>query len=120
MNGIGIISLTEIVQKINVTQYWYADDGSAAGDLKNFRAKLENLDVDGKAFGYNVKTSKCQLRLKENCHKCTIKLFEPTNFTMVDGFGVLGLVITTSSACDKYIEDENKITTPFKKAFQNS
>ena len=116
----GIISLIEIVQKINVTQYWYADDGSAAGDLKNFRAKLENLDVDRKAFGYNVKPSKCQLILKENRHKCAINLFEPTIFSMVDGFGVLGLFVTTSSACDKYIEDDNEKTTPYKNAFQNS
>ena len=33
MYGIGIIPLTKIQQKPNVTQKWYRDDGSAEGDL---------------------------------------------------------------------------------------
>ena len=61
MYGIGIIPLIELLQKLNVTQKWYADNGSAAGDLKSLRALLDNLDVHGKAFGYNVKPSKYQL-----------------------------------------------------------
>ena len=35
-------------------------------------AKLNNLDGHGKAFGYNVKLSKCQLIVKENCRKSAI------------------------------------------------
>ena len=61
MYGIGIIPLIELLQKPNVNQKWYADDGSAAGDRKSLRAILDNLVVYGKAFGYNVKPSKCQL-----------------------------------------------------------
>ena len=106
MHGIGIIPLIELLQKPNVTQKWYADDGSAAGDLKSLRAKLDNLDVHGKAFGYNVKPSKCQLIVMENCRESAKKVFEGTNITMVDGFRVLGSVIETPSACDKYIECE--------------
>ena len=68
MNGIGIIPLIELLQKPNVTQKWYADDGNAAGDLKSLRAILDNVDVHG--------------------------------------FRVLGSVIGTPSACDKYIESE--------------
>ena len=73
MYGIGIIPLIELPQKPNVTQNWYADDGSAAGDLKSLRAILDNLDVHGKAFGYNVKPSKCQLIVKQNCSESAIK-----------------------------------------------
>ena len=64
MYGIGIIPLIELLQKPNVTQKWYADDGSAACDLKSLSAILDNLDMYGKAFGYNVKPSKCQLIVK--------------------------------------------------------
>ena len=74
--GIGIIPLIELLQQPNVTQKWYADDGSAAGDLNSLRAKLDNLDVHGKAFGYNVKPSKCQLIVKENCRQSAIKVFK--------------------------------------------
>ena len=106
MYGIGKIPLIELLQKPNVTQKWYADDGSAACDLKSLRAILDNLDVHGKAFSYNVEPSNCQLIVKENCRESTIKLFEGTNITMVDGFRVFGLVIGTPSACDEYIESE--------------
>ena len=67
---------------------------------------LDNLDVHGKAFGYNVKRSKCQLILKVNCRESAIKVFEGTNITMVDGFRILGSVMGTPSACDKYIGSE--------------
>ena len=106
MYGIGIIPLIELLQKPNVTQKWYADDGSTAGDLKSLRAILDNLDMHGKAFGYNVKPCKCQLIVKENCRESAIKVFEGTNITMVDGFRVLGSVIGKPSACDKYIESK--------------
>ena len=106
MYGIGIIPLIELLQKPNVTQKWYADDESAVGDLKSLRAILDNLDVPGKAFGYNVKASKCQYIVKENCRESAIKIFEGTNITMVDGFRVLGSVMGTASACKKYIESE--------------
>ena len=97
MSGIGIIPLIELRQKPNVTQKWYADDGIAAGDLKSLRAILDNLDVIGKAFGYNVKPSKCQLIVKENRRDSAIKVFEGTNITIVDGFRVLGSVRNTNS-----------------------
>ena len=85
---------------------WCADDGSAAGDLKSLRAKLDNLDVHEKAFGYNVKPAKCQLIVKENRRDSAIKVIEGTNITIVDGFRVLGSVIGTPSAWDKYMESE--------------
>ena len=68
--------------------------------------------MHGKAFGYNVKPSKCQLIIKENRRESAIKEFESTKITMVDGFRVLGSVIGTPLACDKYMESEvEKIAT---------
>ena len=92
--------------KTNVTQKRYADDRSASGDLKSLRAILDSLDGHGKASGYNVKPSNCQLIVKEKRLKSAIKVLEGTNITMVDGFRFLGSVIGTPSACDKYMESE--------------
>ena len=110
MYGIGIMPLIELLQKPIVTQKWYADDKSAAGELKSLRATPDNLEMHGKAVGYNVNPSKCQLIVKENCREIAIKVFEGTNITMVDGFRVLGSVIVTPSACDKYIKSETEKT----------
>ena len=44
MYGIGIIPLIELLQKPNFTQKRYSDEGSAACDLKNLRAILDNLE----------------------------------------------------------------------------
>ena len=82
------------------------DDRSARGDLKSLRAILDNLDVHGKAFGYNAKPSKCQLIVNENRRESAIKVFEGTNITRVDGLRVLGSVVGTPSACDKYMESK--------------
>ena len=62
--------------------------------------------MHGKAFGYNVKPSKCHLIVKENRHDKERKVFEGTIITMVDGFTVLGSVIGATSACDRYMESE--------------
>ena len=91
-----------------------------ASDLKSLRAILDNLDVHGKDFGYNVKPSKSQLIVKKNRRESAIKVIEGANNTMVDSFRVLGSVIGTPSACDKYMESEIVKTTTLTKAFQNS
>ena len=67
--------------------------------------------MHGKAFGYNVKPSRCQIIVKENRLDSAIKLFEGTNITMVDSLRVFGSVIGTQSACDKYMERENEKTS---------
>ena len=73
--------------------------------------------MHGKAFGYNVKPSKCQLIVKENRRDIAIKVFEGINITMVDDFRVLGSVIGTPSACNKYIESEIEKTATLTEKF---
>ena len=41
---------------------------------------------------------------KKNRRESAIKVFEGSNFTSVDGFRVLGMVLGTPSACDKHME----------------
>ena len=117
MYGIGIIPLIELLQKPNVTQKWYADDGSAAGDLSSLRAILGNLDVHGKDFGYNMKPSKCQIIVKENSRDSAIKVFEGKTIIVVDGFRVIGSVIGAPSACDKNMESETEKTVTLPENF---
>ena len=85
--------------------------------LESLRAIIDNLDVRGKVFGYNVKPSNFQFIKKENHRENSIKVFEGTNITMVVGFGVLGLVIGTPSECNKYMEAKLKIQLPKQKSF---
>ena len=73
------------------------------------------MDVHGKAFGYIVKPSNCQPIVMENRHESAIKVFEGTNIPMVDDLRVLGSVIGTPSACDKYMESEIEKTTTLTK-----
>ena len=70
-----------------------------------------------KSFGYNEKVFKWQLKVKENRRESAIEVFEGTNFTLEDDFGVLGLVIGTPSACDIYNESEIEKTTSLTKRF---
>ena len=53
-----------------------------------------------------MKPSKCQLIVKEKWRDSAINVFEGTSFTMVDVIRVLGSVIGTPSACDKFTESE--------------
>ena len=87
---------------------WYnpTDLAPTKSNLKSLRAILDNLDVHGKPLGNNVKPSKCQLIEKKNLRESAVKSFEGANITMVDGFRVLGSVIGTPSACDKFMESE--------------
>ena len=73
--------------------------------------------MHGKAFGYNMKPSNCQLIVKENRREVAIELFKGTNITRVDGFRVLESVIGTPSACNKYMEKEIEKTTTLSKGF---
>ena len=75
--------------------------------------------MHGKAFGYNVKPSKCQLIVKEKRRDSATRIFVGINSTMADVFRALGSVIGTPSACDKYMENEiEKTATLTEKLFK--
>ena len=71
--------------------------------------------MHGKAFGYNVKPSNCQILVKENTRDSVLEVFEGTNNTMVDGFRVLESVLRRPSVCDIYMEREIEKTTTLTK-----
>ena len=78
MYAIGIIPL---IQKVScgVKQVWYADDATAAGQLKPIRQWWDNLHGLGPNFGYFVNSSKTTLIVKEHHLAEAMKVFENTN-----------------------------------------
>ena len=73
--------------------------------------------MHGNDFGYNVKSSKCQIIVKENKRDSAIKVFEGKTIIVVDGFRVIGSVIGAPSACDKNMESETEKTVTLPENF---
>ena len=61
------IGICPLICKVScdVKQVWYADDATAAGQLKNLHQWLDNLVFHGSDFGYFVNPSKTSLIVKE-------------------------------------------------------
>ena len=104
MYGLAIIPLVKLLSVDDVTQKWYADDGKAVDKLSNLRTVLDKIVSLGKFFGYHVKTSKCQLIVKDEKLGKAQKIFANTGITIKAGARVLGSVIGTESECKKFLE----------------
>ena len=116
MYGLAIKPLIKLLSVDNVTQKWYADDGNAVGKLSNLRTVLDEIVSLGKFFGYHVKTSKCQLIVKDEKLGEAQKNLANTGITIKAGARVLGSVIGTESECKKFLEfQQNEQTKNLKK-----
>ena len=73
MKGLATLPLKNLVNDYSLTQKWYADDGNAVGKLKSLR---NNIIKHGEYFGYHVKSSKCQLIVKDEKYEEAIKVFK--------------------------------------------
>ena len=62
MYGIAILPLIDLIQKTNITQKWYADDGNVTGSLKDLKAVHEFLKKHAPALGYTL--MKCNIIAK--------------------------------------------------------
>ena len=99
MYGIAILPLIDLIQKTNITQKWYADDGKITGSLKDLKAVHEQLKKHGPAFGYTL--TKCNIIAKTEHIKQAQSLFNK-DVKIVDRHRVLGSVIGSDAACDKF------------------
>ena len=99
MYGIAILPLIDLIQKTNITQKWYADDGNVTDSLKDLKAVHEQLKQHGPAFGYTL--TKCNIIAKSEHMKQAQRLFN-RDVEIVDGHRVLGSVIGSDAACDKF------------------
>ena len=77
MYAIGICPLICKVS-CDTKQVWYADDATAAGQLKNLRQWWDNLVFHGPDFGYFINPSKTSLIVKEGHQLDAIACFEKT------------------------------------------
>ena len=125
MYGLALIPLMRMLEDTEITQKWYADDGNAVGKLDAIYRLYKKLQEHGPAFGYYI--TKCHLVTKTDHKKEAMTLFENLDVELVDGHRVLGSVIGSSSACEKFKVGEatefstllNKLATHAKKSPQN-
>ena len=73
MYGIAILPFIDLIQEINITQKWYADDGNVTGSLKDLKAVHQQLKKHGPAFGYTL--MKCNIIAKTENMKQAQSLF---------------------------------------------
>ena len=86
--------------------------------------KIQTLQQHGPAFGYHI--TKCHLVTKTDHKRAAMTLFETLDVELVDGHRVLGSVIGSSSACEKFNVGKatefstllNKLATHAKKSPQ--
>ena len=58
-----ILPLIDLIQRTNITQKWYADDGNVTGSLKDLKTVHELLKRHGPASGYTL--TKCNIIANE-------------------------------------------------------
>ena len=125
MYGLALLPLMRLLEDTEITQKWYADDGNAVGKLDAIHRLYKKLQQHGPAFGYHI--TKCHLVTKTDHKKVAMTLFENLDVELVDGHRVLGSVIGSSSACEKFKVEKanefstllNKLATHAKKSPQN-
>ena len=103
MYAIGIIPL---IQKVScgVKQVWYADDATAAGQLKPIRQWWDNLQGLGPDFGYFVNSSKTTLIVKEHHLAEAMKVFENTSISITtEGKQHLGAALGTEAFVNGFV-----------------
>ena len=104
MYAVGIVPL---IQKVScdVKQVWYADDATAAGQLKHLRQWWDKLVSFGPDYGYFVNASKTSLIVKE-CHLSdAIKSFENTNVCITtEGKPHLGAALGTEAFVQEHVK----------------
>ena len=100
MYGLPLLPLTRLLEDTEITQKWYADDGNAVGKLDAIYRLYKTLQQPGPAFGYHI--TKSHLFTKTDHKEVVMTLFENLDVELVDGHRVLGSVIGSSSACEKF------------------
>ena len=86
------------------TQIWYADDGSALGNIMDLREWWDELARLGPDYGYFPNSSKTWLVTKEEFHANAAAAFEGTNINVTSyGRPYLGAALGTSAYIDQFV-----------------
>ena len=108
MYGIASGPLIDRMNMESVLQKWYADDGTAAGTIEKLLLFFKQLNKIGEGFGYFVNAPKCQLIVKPHTIEKAKRIFNKTNVQIVDGARVLGSIIGSEAACQKFIQEQSE------------
>ena len=110
MYGIASRPLIDRMNMESVSQKWHADDGTAAGTIEKLLLFFKQLNKIGEGFGYFVNAPKCQLIVKPHTIEKAKHIFNNTNVQIVDGARVLGSVIGSEAACQKFVQEQSETT----------
>ena len=102
MYGIAILPLIHLIQKKKTSLRSGTQTTAVTGSLKDLKAVHEQLKKHGLAFGYTL--TECNIIAKTENMKQAQSLFNKKDVEIVDGHRVLGSVIGSEAACDKFRE----------------
>ena len=90
----------------NVQQAWYADDASAAGQLKDLQIWWDALVSSGSDYGYHANATKTWLVTKPQHLQAATSAFSGTKVNITaEGRPYLGTAIGTKEYCDQFVEE---------------
>lgn len=103
-------NLSDCIDKEKCKQSWYADDGSAAGELAEIKRWWDKICSEGPKFGYYPKACKSVLILKDvSLLTKANEIFGETNIEITcEGQRHLGAAIGSESFRTKYVSDKVK------------
>lgn len=116
------ITLMPLIQKFQaaveaIHQIWYADDASAAGNLKDVKSYIDLITDQGPAFGYNINMKKTWLLVKDQRLQSATDMFGDCNINITSlACKYLGATIGPSASSEALVQDKiatwvNSITT---------
>ena len=107
------LATVPLIQKLSsssqVIQTWYADDTSAAGQLRNIGIWWEHINKMGPKLGYFPNGAKSWLVVKNDCLLEASELFKDTNIQITSkGRPLLGSPIGSSDYVKQYVQTKVK------------
>ena len=88
----------------DLQQFWYADDGSAGGNLEKLRALLSEVESKGPKYGYMVSPHKCKLVVRPQCLQAAKAIFADTSVQIVEGNRFLGSYLGSDALTSEFVE----------------
>ena len=104
MYAVGIAPLTARLRETQVQQVWYADDASAASELKQLRDWWDHLTRSGPDYGYFPNAAKTWLIVKEGMYIEAASTFQGTGINLsTEGKRFLGGALGSRSFVESYV-----------------
>ena len=90
--------IDELEGVASVSQYWFADDASALGDIEQIQTWWDGINAVGKHYGYFPNAVKSVLLVKEEFYEKACSCFDGSDISVrTDGVRLLGSPIGSPS-----------------------